>query len=190
MLTYVEIFIITLILLMLFMYIYNAYFSEVEYFQSEIDNRKYLVRSLPDKNVAANMLAEINRDLMALIKHMQDKYPDNADVKRMYENYNPNAISEGSPDSGYTSYSVNKGEKLVICIRNSDNSFVDKNVVMYPALHELGHIMTSEIGHTKMFWDNFKFILQEAIEIGIYKKIDFHENPTPYCGITIKSSVI
>jgi hypothetical protein len=61
---------------------------------------------------------------------------------------------------------------------------------MYPALHELGHIMTSEIGHTKMFWDNFKFILKEAIEIGIYKKIDFQENPTPYCGITIKSSVI
>ena len=190
MLTYVEMFIITLILLMLFMYIYNAYFSEVEYFQSEIDNRKYLVRSLPDKNVAANTLAEINRDLMALIKHMKDKYPDNVDVNRMFENYNPNAISEGSPDSGYTSYSVNKGEKLVICIRNSDNSFVDKNVVMYPALHELGHIMTSEIGHTKMFWDNFKFILKEAIEIGIYKKIDFQENPTPYCGITIKSSVI
>jgi hypothetical protein len=190
MLTYVEIFIITLILLMLFMYIYNAYFSEVEYFQSEIDNRKYLVRSLPDKETAANMLAEINRDLMALIKHMKDKYPDNVDVNRMYDNYNPNAISEGSPDSGYTSYSVNKGEKLVICIRNSDNSFVDKNVVMYPALHELGHIMTSEIGHTKMFWDNFKFILKEAIEIGIYKKIDFQENPTPYCGITIKSSVI
>lgn len=190
MLSYVEAFIVAVIVLMLGMYVYNTFNSEVEYFQSDLDKRKYLVRSLPDKNIAANMLAEINRDLMALIKLLRDKYPDNPDLKRLYDNYNPNAISEGSADSGYTSYSVNKGEKLVICIRNTDNSFVEKNVVMYPALHEITHIMTSEIGHTKMFWDNFRFILKEAIEMGIYTKIDFQEKPTPYCGITIKSSVI
>ena len=186
----IEVFIFIIISLMLGMYVYNIYNAEVEYFTSTVDNRKYLVRSLPDKQQAANMLAEINRDLVSLINHMRKKFPEDLNVKRLFDNYNPNAMSEGSPDSGYTSYSVNKGEKLVICIRNKDNSFVDKNVVMYPAIHELGHIMTPEIGHTKMFWDNFQVLLKEAIDIGIYKKIDFQANPTPYCGITIKSSVI
>lgn len=188
--SFVEIFILVIIVLMLGIYANNALNSEVEYFKSDVDNRKYLVRSLPDKHMAANMLAEINRDLMALISHMKERYPDSEDIKRLVKNYNPDAMSEGSPDSGYTSYSVNKGEKLVICIRNSDNSFVDKNVVMYPAIHELGHIMTHEIGHTKLFWENFQILLKEAVEIGIYSKIDFKEKPTPYCGITIRSSVI
>lgn len=188
--SFVEVFILVIIVLMLGMYANNTLNAEVEYFQSDVDKRKYLVRSLPDKQQAANMLAEINRDLMTLIQHMRTKYPDSEDVKRMYRNYNPSAMSEGSPDSGYTSYSVNKGEKLVICIRNSDNSFVDKNVVMYPAIHELAHIMTHEVGHTKLFWENFQFLLKEAVEIGLYKKIDFKNSPTPYCGITIKSSVI
>jgi hypothetical protein len=69
-------------------------------------------------------------------------------------------------------------------------SFVEKNVIIYPFVHELGHLMTSEIGHTPLFWKNFKFILQEAVDIGVYSKIDFKNNPTDYCSIKITSSVI
>jgi hypothetical protein len=164
--------------------------SEVEYVRSSVDKKLYLVRSLPDKQKAANILADVNKDMIRLIKHMQTAYPNSEDVKLLFKNYDPTAISEGSPDSGYTSYSVNKGEKLVLCIRNSDNSFVDKNVILYPTIHELGHLMTHEIGHTPLFWQNFKILLQEAVTIGIYTKVDFKNNPTPYCGITITSSVI
>jgi hypothetical protein len=164
--------------------------NEVEYVRSTIDRKLYLVRSLPDKQQAADILADINQDMIRLIKHMQVKFPSSSDVKMLYDNYDPTAISEGSPESGYTSYSVNKGEKLVICIRNTDQSFVDKNVVLYPTIHELGHLMTHEIGHTPLFWQNFKILLQEAVEIDLYKKIDFKNKPTPYCGITITSSVI
>jgi WLM domain len=65
-------------------------------------------------------------------------------------------------ENGYTSYSVNKGEKIVMCVRQKDNSLVPKNVVMYVGIHELSHIMTSDIGHTPEFWDNFKFLLAKG----------------------------
>jgi hypothetical protein len=86
---------------------------------------------------------------------------------------------------------VNKGEKIVMCIRQAkDNAFVDLNVLMYVALHELAHLMTEEIGHPKSFWDNFKRLATEAVDIGVYKRDDFKAKPQSYCGITISSSII
>ena len=34
-------------------------------------------------------------------------------------------------------------------------------------------------------WENFKFILGNAVEIGIYKPIDYKKKPKGYCGMTI-----
>jgi hypothetical protein len=56
---------------------------------------------------------------------------------------------------------------------------------MFVALHELSHIMTKSVGHTKEFWDNFKFILQNAIVIGIYNPVDYSKDPKSYCGIQV-----
>ena len=52
----------------------------------------------------------------------------------------------------------------------------------------MAHIMTLSIGHTPEFWKNFKFLLERAIELKIYKKEDYSENPKKYCGITVTSS--
>jgi hypothetical protein len=57
-------------------------------------------------------------------------------------------------------------------------------------VHELAHIMTTEIGHTPLFWSNFRFLLREAVDIGLYKKVDYFKEPSDYCGIKINSSVI
>ena len=171
------------------MYINNYVNSEVEYVKSNIDHRSYLVLSLPDKQEASNYLATINQDLLKVIKHLRAKYPENPDFKRLYTNFDPNAVSEGSPDSSYTSYSINK-RQLVICLRQTDHSFVDKNVLLYVVLHELGHFACKEVGHTPKFWEIFKTIMIEAVNIGVYKKVDFKNKPEPYCGIKITSSVI
>ena len=57
--------------------------------------------------------------------------------------------------------------------------------MMFVAIHELAHLMTKEVGHTKNFWDNMKFLLVKAIDIDIYKKQDFNSVPKEYCGTTI-----
>jgi hypothetical protein len=186
---FTEIFVIFIMSMILLMYVQNHY-GEVEYVTSSIDKRQYLVRKLTDKQQAADYLARVNELLIKLVRHMFAKYPDNPDAQRLYNNFNPDAISEGSIESGYTSYSINKGEKLILCIRQTDKSFVEQNVIMYVAIHELAHIMTKEVGHTQTFWDNFKFLLREAIDIGIYKKVNFNNKPEDYCGIKITNSII
>lgn len=187
--SFTEVFIAFIMGIILIMYI-QKYFTEIDIVTASVDNRKYVVQKFTDKDQAANLLASINEDLQKLVQHMIAKHPDHVDVQRLYANYNPNAVSEGSADSGYTSYSVNKGEKLVLCIRQKDRSFVDKNVLMYVAIHEVAHLMTKSIGHTPEFWDNFKWLLDEAISIDLYTKVNFNKKPEEYCGIQITSSVI
>ena len=191
MLTFLDCFIMFIGIIMLFFYI-KSYYGEVEFVKSKKDSQYYLVRKLPDKQQAADLISSLADDLDKLVKHMVAKYPDNPDVKRLYKNFNKNNISEGSPDSGYTSYSVNKGEKIVLCVRQKDEkqSFVERNVLMYVSVHELAHLMTEDIGHTPTFWSNFKFLLTEAVEIKLYKKVDYSKQPAPFCGIKVSSSVI
>jgi hypothetical protein len=191
MMSFLDFFIIFIIVITLFFYIKN-YYAEVIYVKSNVDGRNYLVRKLPDRQKAADYLASVNADLQKLTKHVTAKYPDKPCVKRLFENFNPNNISEGSAESGYTSYSVNKGERMILCIRQKDaeDSFVDPNVIRYVSIHEISHLATSSIGHDQEFWDNFKFMLTEAMSIGLYKKVDFASSPTPYCGIHITSSIV
>lgn len=187
---FLEYFVIIIFVVIVFLYL-KRYYGEIEYVKTGVDNKTYLVRKLKDKQKAADLLAAINKDCQALIAALQKKHPDNRDVKRLAANYNPENISEGSAESGYTSYSVNKGEKIILCLRQKDtNEFVDKNVILYVTIHELAHLMTDEVGHTTKFWDNFKFILEEAVAAGIYKKVDYKKEPVKYCGIKITSSII
>jgi len=189
MLPFTEIFVVFVMTVILLMYLMKHY-GEVEYVRSSTDNREYLVRNLSDKQQAANLLASVTKDLQRLVQHMMAKYSDDERTLYLYKNFNPDSISEGSVDSGYTSYSVNKGEKIIICIRQKDGTFVDKNTIMYVAIHELGHLMTREVGHTPSFWDNFKFLLNEAMEMQLYVKTNYANDPQDYCGIKITNSIV
>ena len=55
---------------------------------------------------------------------------------------------------------MNKGEKVYFCLRDrkDKSKFVDLNIIMFVAFHEMAHIMTLSTGHTEEFWTNFKFI--------------------------------
>lgn len=169
---------------------YETFSNEITLCKSTEDGKEYLVRNLPDKKEAANLLASTKNNCVKLVKFLTIKYPDNSAVKRLQMKYNPDNISESTKGSKYTSYSVNKGEKIVFCLRSRDENedLVDPNVLMFVALHELAHVMTKSIGHTKEFWDNFRFLLKESIKAGVYKKQDFRRNPVKYCGTDITDS--
>ncbi|KAG1680152.1 hypothetical protein FOA52_000265 [Chlamydomonas sp. UWO 241] len=186
---FVEIFVVLVMMVMLAVYL-RQHYGEVEYVRSASDNREYLVQNMENKSEAADRLAAATDSMRRLTIHMVAKFPDNPDAQRLYKNYDPDAVSEGSADSGYTSYSVNKGEKIILCIRQKDRTFVDHNTLLYVAIHELGHLMTDEIGHTDKFWSNFRFLLQEAIDIKLYEPADYNAVPQDYCGIKINSSIV
>jgi predicted metal-dependent hydrolase len=169
---------------------YESYSNEVTSVKSNVDNNEYIVRNREDKEEAANMLATIRQKLENLIDSMKQKYPNDEAVQRMSRKFNPDNISESGKSSQYTSYSVNKGEKIVFCIRQKDEkeSFVDINTITFVSIHELAHIMTKSVGHTDEFWTNFKRLLNEAIKMGIYTKEDYSSNPREYCGIKVTDS--
>jgi hypothetical protein len=166
--------------------------EEVDYVRSPVDGREYLVQEREDKQAAADVLARVVADLTAIVRHMGAKYPDDPEVKLLVSRFDPDAISEGSPTSGYTSYTVDKGAKVVVCVRQADaaGTLVDRNVIMYVAIHELAHIMTASVGHKDAFWTNNRRLLKEAMALGLYTKTDFSSAPAPYCGIDIKTSLV
>ena len=164
--------------------------TDMTYVISNVDNKKYLVRNVDDKQVASDLLATICKRVNILIDYLDVHYGSEDRIKRLVKKFNPNNICESTPNNKYTSYSINKGEKIVMCIRTKDglNTIIDINTLMFVLLHEISHVMTKSIGHTKEFWSNFKFILKVAVKINIYNKVDYSKEPKPYCGIKVTDS--
>jgi hypothetical protein len=169
---------------------YEHLTNEVIYVKSSVDNNEYLVRNLENKEEAANILANIREKLEKLCALMKEKYPNDESVIRMNQRFNSDNITESGKNNQYTSYSVNKGEKIVFCIRQKDENetLVDENTITFVAIHELAHIMTKSVGHTPEFWENFKRLLKVAIANNLYTKEDYASNPKEYCGIKVSDS--
>lgn len=154
---------------------------------SEIDGNKYCVRERSKIKQSANLLAKVSNKLQTLVQHLEQKYPDRENVKRLKNGFNPKAIQETLPTSKYTAYSENKGEKMAFCVtdeKNSDN-LIDENTLTFVAIHEVAHIMTKSVGHKDEFWYNFKFLIENAKELNLYQPEDYKKSPRKYCGMMI-----
>lgn len=155
---------------------------------STVDGNKYCVRDREKLQDAADLLAKITGKTQKLVEYMADKYPDQANVKRLVAGYNPKQIMETLPTSEYTAYSENKGEKIAFCLnkkRKGEDHMIDEDTLTFVAIHELSHVATKSIGHKTEFWDNFKFLLENAKAAGIHEPIDYKTEPVEYCGMDI-----
>jgi len=185
-------FFLLLVVITIFYLYLESKSSEVKYVKAR-DGNEYLVRNLPDKRKAANKLAMIKKNLDALVEHLRenlelkDYFSKRDEIELLIKNYNPDSLSESSPGNKFTSYSINKGKKIVYCLRSKDgaNRLVNNNTILFVAIHELAHVMTKETGHVPTFWDNMKFLLKVAIKLGIYNYVDYSSNTQEYCGTQI-----
>jgi WLM domain len=78
--------------------------------------------------------------------------------------------------SGESTYTLNK-QKIYILLRNPDTSeYYDYNTLLYALLHEIAHVLSPDIGHTKTFLRIFSDLLNKASSLGIYKagKVDMN----------------
>lgn len=169
----------------------------VVYVASDVDNNTYLVRDVKDKQDASNLLGKIRKNIFFIVEHLyankDDKYLANKQyIEQLNKRIRNVEIMESSEDSIYTSYSVNKGEQIVFCLRsrNTKDKLHDMNILMYVVLHEMSHVACPEMGHTDLFKKIFAFITNVAIELGLYTKLDFIKNPTEYCGLLITESIV
>lgn len=150
-------------------------------------NKKWIVQQ-PDSAEMLDMLITRINKLIDSIK----QYPDPDFTLTRLRHWDNTFVLENIKESWKnesTSYSINKGEQLVFCIRDKlNNSIHDINTLMFVAIHELAHIVTNELQHTDKFWNNMKKLLHRAEDIGVYKYVDYRMNPVEYCGMMIDSA--
>jgi len=154
---------------------------------SDVDGNKYCVRERAKLQLAADLLANTTQKLRKLVDYLGKTFPERPNCKRLVDNFDPQTVKEILPTSEYTAYSENKGEKLAFCTTTTKkgDKLIDPNTLMYVAIHELAHIATKSIGHTQEFWQNFKFLLQNAVKIKIYNPVDYKKKNKNYCGMKI-----
>ena len=154
------------------------------------DGNKYCVREREKMELAANLLADVTQKMKDAVNYLKTKQPEDERTKRLVENFNPKKITETLPTSELTAYSENKGEKIAFCLNKSKNGtkLIDINTLTFVALHELTHVATKSVGHNQEFWQNFKWMLENAKSAGIYAPIDYKKYPEEYCGMTINDN--
>jgi hypothetical protein len=193
--TITYIFIIVIILIVVLLYFSFADHGMV-YVVSDLDNESYLVRDLPDKQIAVNILAKIRRNMNKISSKLYEtKNSHNSHkehIEQLHNGLKNCIIAESSGNDVYTSYSINKGEQIIFCLRSKliKNNLHDFNLIMYVVLHEMSHVACPEVGHTELFKKIFAFIANEAVNMGLYSKIDFRSSNKEYCGMQITDSII
>jgi hypothetical protein len=128
-----------------------------------------------------------------LLKYFQNYITDDPQrqqaIARLLSKYNPNNLVENSPPKkpdGDTSYIINKGKVIAICLRdNKTGQLHDLDTLTFVVLHEMAHITVEETDHPPHFWSAFRFLLEEAENAQIYYSPKYAENPQKYCGMTI-----
>ena len=180
----------TIILILIYIIVWR---NNVSYVINRNDNKEYLVKNLPDKESASELLGLIYENLNKLINHLHNniqKYPEQKDyIKLLWDRTRKITISENHNNaSQYTTYTVNKGEEIVFCLRDENGNLHDVNLLLFVAIHELAHVACPELNHTQLFISIFVFLLKTAISLGVYKYQDYNKNPVNYCGMYLNQS--
>ena len=164
----------------------------------ETNGNKILVRAdMKNTNDSATLL----NDLITLMYELRDNLVNDKNIYKNYieyidlmeHNFNRSrtVIYENTSDNEFTSYSVNKGEEIVFCLRCRETHALHRlNLLVYVAVHEMAHTACPEIGHTPLFNKIFKFLLEESVDMNIYKYENYSVSPVKYCGMTLYTNIL
>ena len=193
------IFIIIILIYIIIYNCYNKYIQNVDLLIIEgIDGNNYYVRNQQDKDDAVKILSDLRQNLKKLINFIEENSVNDKEYYMYKDNINSIKnkideviIKETPSNSSYTSYSVNKGEELYLCIRSKNtNKIHDINDLLYVAIHEIAHIGCPEIGHTDLFFKINLYLLKKAVEFNLYKYDNYNNKPREYCGINLNNTLL
>jgi hypothetical protein len=193
------IYIVIILIFVIIFNCYNYYLQNTDLLIIKgIDGNNYYVRENFDKDNAAETLYKLRNKLKKMIEYIEENSTNDKEFPIYKENINliknkidSVIIKETPVTSSYTSYSVNKGEELYLCIRSKNtNEIHDINDLLYVAIHEIAHIGCPEIGHTNLFFKINLYLLNKAVEFNLYKKDNYNEKPREYCGINLNNTLL
>jgi hypothetical protein len=167
-----------------------------------------MIRRYENAEEAARIMSNINKTLIYFLAKLREKYrwskeklDDNSwtqhraqMVAALLYGYNPERVFETDPAfTSSTSYTIDKGQKMFVCLRDKKNpdKIIDENIIIFVLLHEMAHIANyDDWGHGPEYWSTFKFILEEAVEAGIYQPVNYKIHPVDYCGLWVDYNVL
>jgi hypothetical protein len=197
---------IALCVIMMFIFYYPPYHTV------EVAGRNWsVIESYPNRVEAAAMLSRLHTRIITLLRELKHRWlvdatddqlmtiprdhrrfarPDGFKIiSTLLDNYNPDEFYENDPMySKDTSYTVNKGDSMYICLRQKANPHLLENedTIFFVMLHECAHIGNyNGWGHDDRYWSVFKFLLEEAVAVGVYTPVDYAAYPAQYCSISI-----
>ena len=80
---------------------------------------------------------------------------------------NKNILNHITLSKASKSFTLNK-KNIHLCTQNENNDAYDLNILTFVLLHEIAHVICTEIGHSKKFFDIFSELLNEAEKLNIY----------------------
>ena len=170
--------------------------------RSKVDGLEYRVHlAHGNSSNAADVMAVLNGRTVELLRFLRTKYlrspegrfyPQRAEaVRRLLARYNVDNLTENSPrdPEGDTSYTINKGAIVALCLREKDDGaghdIHDLETLTFVTFHELTHIAIKARDHPARFWEAFRFILEDGRDAGLIRGVNYGARSTMYCGMKI-----
>jgi hypothetical protein len=162
----------------------------IEYRNSKLNNKKYGIQEEFNRSdEAVELLAKLHNHMNDFVTDLQKKLPLDERVKRLVKGFRRAEIEEAPNDDG-SSFTINKGDLVAICLRHKkdDHPFHDYNTLLFVVIHEMAHIASISEGHNSEFITNFKWLLQQAKELGYYEPVNYNKSPMTYCGVKVTNN--
>jgi hypothetical protein len=158
---------------------------------SDVNGNTFCVRERTREKEAVDLLAKIAEKTKQFVEYLKNKFPEKENIKRLVNGFNPDTIKETLPNSKHTAFTENK-KNMYFCLNvkkdSVESELIDEHTLTFVALHEMAHIATKSIGHKSEFWENFRFLLEEAKMAGIHEPVDYKQEPAEYCSTKIKDN--
>lgn len=163
------------------------------YIKSPVTNKTYLLKSTGDISKALNIMETLDINIKKIVNKLDEtimNYPRYYKyLLNLTKKINKIKLYENVYNRG-TSYNINKGKYIIVCIRSKKDVFYDMNTLMYVIIHEIAHIACPEYGHTSLFKNLNEILLNIAIELNIYTFVDYNMYPVNYCGIILNKTIL
>lgn len=190
-----KIIIITLIFILGY-YIFNKLINidqeALEMRLSSLTNKFYGIQEdLPNSQTALEMIGKLELFIDKLINYLDTKYSKGEDIRvdRLIKRLHDIKLEESPDEPNTSSYTLNKGELIALCVREKETKDIhDYELLKFVVIHELAHVASVSTGHNAEFIKNFKWLLEEAQEAGIYVPVDYSKYPITYCGVRVTNN--
>jgi len=185
-------FVVCVFLLVIITVIYAGRELFIQYKTAKSNNNTYGVQEIfNNTDVALELMAKLHTNMDKFVKDLQKKYPNDEKIKRLVFGFNRVKIEEAPDEDDSTSYTINKGDLMALCLREKkpSNPLHDYNTLLFVIIHEMAHIMSISEGHNSEFIENFRYLLKEATTMGYYIPVNYKESLIEYCGLKFTNNL-